>query len=175
RGSPVHGTRDHGSINGVSLSTALLRPTKIAALAGAVLVSGLVATGCSSPVAGVPAPQSGSSSPTSSSSVPPSSSSSAPNVTQGTPQGGCQVRVGPGNVVISGGGGRAITTNGKTSFSCRTGPLVSVGTISDNSIQLSADGTNATITVSSTVSVGPYLVTVVSIQNGTATLQVVPS
>lgn len=172
-GPAVHRLRDDGSIKGVSLSTALLRPGKVAVLAGAVLVSGLVVAGCSSAVPGVAAPQSGSSS-ESSTPVPPATSA-PPSVTQNPPQGGCKVTVGRGTIVISGGGGRAITSNGNTQFSCRTGPLIAVGAIGDNSVAFSATGSNATITVNSTVSVGPYLITVVSIQNGTATLQVVPT
>jgi hypothetical protein len=156
----------------VSLSTSL-RSAVGAILAGALLlVPGSLLAGCSSSVPGTASPQNTGAG----TSLQPTTD--PPPQTVGPTQpvtGGCKVTIGRGNVTISGGGGRAVTSNGSTSFSCRTGPLIAVGQITDNAVSFTVDGKNATVTVSSTVGVGGYNINVVSIVNGVATLQVVPT
>jgi hypothetical protein len=75
---------------------------------------------------------------------------------------------------MSGGGGRAVTTNGVTSFSCRNGPLITIKGITSSGVTLSADGPESVITEGQTAAVGTYQVTVASIDGGKTVLQVVP-
>ncbi|MFC4945341.1 hypothetical protein [Pseudonocardia sp. GCM10023141] len=158
----------------MSPSTSLPRPALHAVLAAsALLVSTLLLGGCSTSVAGVPTASTGTI--TSDPGVPPVTSSPPSTGSSVPASGGCKVTLGRGNVTISGGGGRAVTSNGATSFSCRSGPLIAVGQIAENSVSFTVNGVNATITVNSTVSTGPYTISVISIVNGTATLQVVPN
>lgn len=155
----------------MSLSTSL-RSAAGAVLAGTLLlIPGSLVAGCSGTVAGTPSAQSSGTATTSVPSTDPTPQTIGPSQPV---SGGCKVTIGRGNVTISGGGGRAVTSNGSTSFSCRTGPLIAVGQITDKSVSFAVDGQNATVTINSTVGVGSYNITVVSIVDGVATLQVVP-
>lgn len=76
---------------------------------------------------------------------------------------------------MSGGGGRAVTTNGVTSFSCRNGPLITIKGIAASGVTLAADGPETVIAEGSTATVGTYQVTVASIEGQKTVLQVVPA
>ena len=78
---------------------------------------------------------------------------------------------------MSGGGGRAVTTNGVTSFSCRNGPLITIKDISQSGVTLSAadGGADTLVAEGATGNVGTYQVSVASIDGDKTVLQVVPS
>lgn len=136
------------------------------AAAAVLAASALLAAGCTSSITGSPAMSPG------------VTADRLPSTSQAVPQPaapGCKVTVGRGVVSMSGSGGRASTSNGVTSFSCRNGPLIAVGPIADAGISLSVDGAAAmTIAPGASGAVGPYQISVISISAGTAMFQVTP-
>lgn len=74
------------------------------------------------------------------------------------------------------GSGRVIINNGDTSFSCGSGPLVSLTRITGSAVTFTDSGTPVTIADGFSGTVGPYQITVLSIDGGTAMFTVrIPS
>ncbi len=133
-----------------------------------VAAAGLLASACATSVPGEATPRSG---PSTSEAAPPSSSRSP-----GSSASSCQVRVSSsGSISSSGAGGRTVTTNGRTSFSCGSGPLIAIESIDGSGVTFSADGASATVTSGSTVTVGAYLISVTRADADTAEFQVEPA
>lgn len=77
-----------------------------------------------------------------------------------------------GRFRMSGGPLRTVLTDEAFSFSCGTGQLVSLTEIADTAVTFTADAP-VTITSGSSAAVGPYRITVLSIDAGTAMFKVV--
>ena len=107
----------------------------------------------------------------------PSAAQPAPSTGQpstASPAGACQLTTGAGAVSISGGGGRVTTTNGVSSFSCKSAAMVTIAQIDASGVQFTVDGAPVTVPVGVATPVGPYQVTVSTVSGGKATFQVVP-
>jgi hypothetical protein len=107
----------------------------------------------------------------------PSSAQAAPGTPRSGPSpSGCAVRASSsGSISSSGAGGRTVTTNGRTSFSCGSGPLIAIESIDGSGVTFSADGATATVPPGSAAAVGPYRITVGSVDGGAAEFQVEPA
>ncbi|MEJ3658818.1 hypothetical protein WEH80_38270 [Actinomycetes bacterium KLBMP 9759] len=138
-----------------------MRVRRTAVAAVGLAVAALLVAGCTSSVSGTPETTGG----TPSTSATPRTSSVAAGKQ-------CTVSVGRGVISMSGNGGRASTKNGRSSFSCGNGPLVAVGPIDANGVTLTVDATPVPIAVGSSATVGPYEVSLQSIDNGVAKLTV---
>jgi hypothetical protein len=91
-------------------------------------------------------------------------------------RGTCQVRASSnGSISSSGAGGRTITTNGRTSFSCGRGPLITIESIAANGVTFSADGATVTVAPGASETVGAYRVSVSRADAGSAEFQVEPA
>jgi hypothetical protein len=130
----------------------------------------LFTAGCSSSVSGEasPAPED----------RPSASASPSPSRSPGRSGGGgtCQMRVSSnGSIVSSGAGGRTITTNGRTSFSCGRGPLIAIESMNSSGVTFSAEG-GAPVTVAPGASstVGEYQIDVSRADSSGAEFQVAP-
>jgi hypothetical protein len=69
-----------------------------------------------------------------------------------------------------------VTINGRTAFSCGSGPLVGIEGFDDSGVSFSVEnGSNATVTAGSTVTVGEYLISVTSVGSDGAEFEVEPA
>jgi hypothetical protein len=126
-------------------------------------------SGCSSSVPGEASPASDD--------QPGSSAPSSPSRSSGRPAAGtCQIKVSSnGSIVSRGAGGRTITTNGRTSFSCGRGPLIAIDSMDSSGVTFSADGTSVPVPPGGTETVGAYRITVSTAGSGGAEFQVEPA
>jgi hypothetical protein len=154
---------------GVKILRTQSRTAAIRLLVGAASVA-LLTAGCSSSVTGEPSPASDDR-PSAGASPSPSRSSSRPSA------GTCQIKVSSnGSIVSRGAGGRTITTNGRTSFSCgRQGPLIAIESIDSSGVTFSADGPPITVAPGATETVGAYRISVSTADAGGAEFQVEPA
>jgi hypothetical protein len=129
----------------------------------------LLTAGCSSSVPGEASPASEDRASTSASPSPPRSS--------GRPAAGtCQIKVSSnGSIVSRGAGGRTITTNGRTSFSCGRGPLIAIESIDASGVTFTADGAPVTVAPGASETVGAYRISVSTADGGGAEFQVEPA
>lgn len=77
---------------------------------------------------------------------------------------------------MTGGPVRTVIINGEASFSCGAGPLVGVEKVTDAEVVFTASQSSAapvTITNGSSAAVGPYQITLLSIDADTAVFKVV--
>ncbi|WP_232662393.1 hypothetical protein [Pseudonocardia sp. TRM90224] len=138
------------------------RPAVLPAVVTAVLAAAaLLVAGCTSSVSGTPETTGGA-----------PATSAQRTTSNAAPGKKCTVSVGSGVISMSGNGGRASTKNGQSSFSCGNGPLIAVGPIDANGVTLTVDSTPVPIAVGSSATVGPYDVSLQSIENGVAKLTV---
>lgn len=137
-------------------------------LVGAAAVA-LVTAGCSSSVSGEASPASDDQ-PSVGASASPSRSSDRPAA------GTCQIKVSSnGSIVSRGAGGRTITTNGRTSFTCGRGPLIAIESIAAAGVTFSADGASVLVAPGATETVGAYRISVSTADGGSAEFQVEPA
>jgi hypothetical protein len=138
-------------------------------LVGAAAVA-LLTAGCSSSVSGEASPASDD--------RPTAQAAPSPSRSPGRSGGGtCQIKVSSnGSIVSSGAGGRTITTNGRTSFSCgRGGPLIAIESIDASGVTFSADGAPVTVAPGASETVGAYRISVSRADGGGAEFQVEPA
>jgi hypothetical protein len=150
---------------GVKISTQARVATARLLVAAAAVA--LLTAGCSSSVAGEASPASDGR----------ASASTAPSRSSGRPAAGtCQIKVSTnGSIVSRGAGGRTITTNGRTSFSCARGPLIAIDSIDASGVTFSADGTPVTVAPGATETVGAYRISVSTADADGAEFQVEPA
>lgn len=144
--------------------------TAAARLLVAVASATLLTAGCSSSVPGEASPASDD--------RPGASTSPSPSRSSGRPAAAtCQIKVSTnGSIVSRGAGGRTITTNGRTSFSCgRQGPLIAIESIDASGVTFSADGTPVTVAPGATETVGAYRISVGTADASGAEFQVEPA
>jgi hypothetical protein len=153
---------------GVKISTQ--SRSAVARLVVGVASVALLGAGCSANVAGEASPASGD---RPGASAPPSPSRSSDRPAAGT----CQLKVSTnGSIVSRGAGGRTVTTNGRTSFSCgRQGPMIAIDSIDSSGVTFSADGTPVTVAPGATETVGAYRISVSAADAGGAEFQVEPA
>jgi hypothetical protein len=135
-------------------------------LAGA--FAALVTAACAASVPGAPSPAA------------PSATQAAPSASAvrpgRPPQGGCRVTVSStGSISSSGAGGRTMTINGETSFSCGSGPLIGINAIDDSGVTFSADGAPVTVAAGSEGVVSSYRIGVTRTAGGSAEFDVTPT
>jgi hypothetical protein len=148
-----------GTMPAVKIFPAL--PRLLAGVAAAALLT----SACATTVPGEPA-----------AGAAPPSASGVPAPDTGPSASGCQVRASSsGSISSSGAGGRTVTTNGRTSFSCGSGPLIAIESIDGSGVTFSADGARATVAPGSVAAVGPYRISVDSVDGGTAEFRVEPA
>jgi hypothetical protein len=160
-----------GTMPRVKILPALPRPLAGVMLAG-VAAAALLTSACSTSVPGEATAQSESerSDLPSAQAAPPTSRSS------GTSGRSCQVTVSStGSISSSGAGGRTVTVNGRTSFSCGRGPLIAIEEIDDSGVTFSADGAVVAVAPGSTGTVGAYRISVTGVEAGSAEFQVEPT
>jgi hypothetical protein len=128
----------------------------------------LLGAGCSANVTGEASPASGDR---------PGASAPSPSRPSDRPAAGtCQIKVSTnGSIVSRGAGGRTITTNGRTSFSCARGPLIAIESIDASGVTFSADGTPVTVAPGATETVGAYRISVSAADARGAEFQVEPA
>ncbi|GAA0923262.1 hypothetical protein [Pseudonocardia zijingensis] len=81
-----------------------------------------------------------------------------------------------GSIVSSGAGGRTITTNGRTSFSCGRGPLIAIESMDSSGVTFSADGGDpVTVAPGTEGTVGVYRIEVSRADRSGAEFQVQPA
>lgn len=85
----------------------------------------------------------------------------------------CNVTVGPNRISVSG-GGRVRTTNGRTEFACGNGPALTIVRIDEAGVAFQLNGAEVSVAPGQAAPVGPYQVTVTSVDRGTAVLEVAP-
>jgi hypothetical protein len=156
-----------GTMRGVEIRAL---PRLLAAAAFAAFAAMLTA-GCSGGVADEPTPQ-----------PPPPVTKPAPapsarNTAELSPAvvvARCQVTAtSTGSISASGSGGGTSTINGRTSFSCGSGPMLGIETVADAGVTFAApDGTTTTVAPGTTVRVGGYTIDVARVAGGTAEFQV---
>jgi hypothetical protein len=144
------------------------RNAAVRLLVGAAAVA-LVTAGCSSSVPGAASPASDD--------HPSAGASPSPSRSSGRPAAGtCQMKVSSnGSIVSRGAGGRTITTNGRTSFSCGRGPLIAIESIESSGVTFSADGAPVTVAPGASETVGAYRISVSAADSGGAEFQVEPA
>jgi hypothetical protein len=144
------------------------RSAAVRLLVGVATVA-LWTSGCSSSVPGEASPASDD--------RPGASASPSPSRSSGRPAAGtCQIKVSSnGSIVSRGAGGRTITTNGRTSFSCGKGPLIAIESIDSSGVTFSADGATVPVAPGAAETVGAYRITVNSADSGGAEFQVEPA
>lgn len=101
--------------------------------------------------------------------VPPPSPTPPSSATRSTPRSfSLSVKSSPGGCTVTARG------TGTGSFACAKGPSVTISLITDDAVsfRLKAEGDETTITSGSQGTLGPYLITVRSIDDGTATIDV---
>jgi hypothetical protein len=160
----------NGTMPAVKILCTQSRSAAVRLLVG-VASAALLTAGCSSSVTGeaAPAPDD----------RPSASASPSPSRSSGRPAAGtCQIKVSTnGSIVSRGAGGRTITSNGRTSFSCgRGGPLIAIEKIDSSGVTFSADG-GAPVTVApgSAATVGEYQIEVSRADSSGAEFQVAPA
>jgi hypothetical protein len=132
-----------------------------------VALTALLTSACSTSVPGGATPQSEA---PSTQAAPPTGSRSS-----GSP-GSCQVTASSsGSISSSGAGGRTVTTNGRTSFSCGSGPLIAIEAIDASGVTFSADGAVVPVAPGAAATVGAYRITVASADGDSARFQVEPA
>jgi hypothetical protein len=78
--------------------------------------------------------------------------------------------------VSRGAGGRTITNNGRTSFSCgRGGPLIAIEKIDSSGVTFSADGAPVLVAPGAAETVGAYRISVSTADSAGAEFQVEPA
>jgi hypothetical protein len=130
----------------------------------------LLTAGCSSSVPGEASPAADA--------RPDATASPSPSRSSGRPAAGtCQIKVSTnGSIVSRGAGGRTITTNGRTSFSCgRQGPMIAIESIDASGVTFSADGAPVTVAPGATETVGAYRISVSTADASGAEFQVEPA
>jgi hypothetical protein len=160
----------------------LYTPTRTVAarLLVAVASVALLTAGCSSSVPGEASPAADA--------RPDASASPSPSRSSGRPAAGtCQIKVSTNGSIVSrgrdldlarprGAGGRTITTNGRTSFSCgRQGPMIAIESIDASGVTFSADGAPVTVAPGATETVGAYRISVSTADASGAEFQVEPA
>jgi hypothetical protein len=80
-----------------------------------------------------------------------------------------------GSISSSGAGGRTVTTNGRTSFSCGSGPLIAIESIDASGVTFAADGAAVRVAPGAAGTVGPYRISVARSDPGGAVFQVEPA
>jgi hypothetical protein len=148
----------------VKISRAQWRPALVGIAAVALLTSG-----CASSVSGQASPEPDD---------PPSAQAApSPSRSPGRSNGTCQVRASAnGSISSSGAGGRTITRNGRTSFSCGRGPLIAIESMAADGVTFSAeDGATVTVAPGASETVGAYRVSVSRADAGSAEFQVEPA
>lgn len=156
-----------------------LRRTWTRVLGPATVAAALLVGGCSVGVPGRPVAGDGAVlppvAPTSAAPVapppPPPTSADRPE-----PSGrGCRIALsGSGSISMSGVGGRAVTRNGATSFSCGDGPMVAIASIAASGVTFSVDGAEVAVAPGASAAVGSYRITVSEVDDGGAEFEVVP-
>jgi hypothetical protein len=145
--------------------TALHRTAPPRLLVGIAAVA-LLTAGCASSVPGEASPEPG---------RPSAQSTPSPSGPPGRAGGTCQVRVSAnGSISSSGAGGRTVTTNGRTSFSCGRGPLIAIESIAASGVTFSADGATVTVAPGASDTVGAYRISVSRADADGAEFQVEP-
>jgi hypothetical protein len=128
----------------------------------------LVTAACAASVTGAPSPAA-----PSATQAAPSASATRPGR---PPEGGCRVTVSStGSISSSGAGGRTMTINGETSFSCGSGPLIGISAIDDSGVTFSVDGVPATVAPGAEGAVGAYRIRVTRSAGGSAEFDVTPT
>ncbi len=79
--------------------------------------------------------------------------------------------MGPNSVRSSGSGSRAVSINGRQMFACGAGPLVAITDIGSGGVTVQLDGQEVQIAAGSSGTLGPYQITLISVDGGTATLE----
>lgn len=134
-------------------------------LVGASLAA-LLTSGCATSVPGEATPE------------PASPSAHAPPTGSRSPgsSGGCQVTASSsGSISSSGAGGRTVTTNGRTSFSCGSGPLIAIEAMDASGVTFSSDGAVVPVAPGAAATVGAYRITVTRADGDSAQFQVEPA
>jgi hypothetical protein len=144
--------------------------TTAARLLVGVAVVALMTAGCSSSVSGEPSPASDD--------QPSVGALPSPSRSSGRPAAGtCQLKVSTnGSIVSRGAGGRTVTKNGRTSFSCgKQGPMIAIESIDASGVTFSADGATVTVAPGASETVGAYRISVSRSDGGGAEFQVEPA
>jgi hypothetical protein len=128
----------------------------------------LVTAACATSVPGAPSP------------AEPSTGQAAPSASATRParppEGGCRVIAGStGSISSSGAGGRTMTINGETSFSCGSGPLIGLSAIDESGVTFSVDGAPVTVAPGAEGVVGAYRIRVSRADSGSAEFDVAPA
>ena len=149
-----------------------MRGVKIRALArliSAIAFAALLSAGCTGSVHGTPAPQ-----PAPVTAAPPTQPAPDAPEPPPAPAARCQVTAASsGSISASGSGGSTSTINGRTAFSCGSGPMLGIETIADAGITFAApDGTTTTIAPGTTGQVGGYAIQVGRVAGDTAEFEV---
>lgn len=134
-------------------------------LVGAALTA-LLASGCATSVPGEATPE------------PAPPSAPAPPTGSRSPgsSGSCQVSASSsGSISSSGAGGRTVTTNGRTSFSCGSGPLIAIEAMDPTGVTFAADGAVVPVAPGAAATVGAYRITVTRADADSAQFQVEPA
>jgi hypothetical protein len=130
-------------------------------------LAALVTAACATSVPGAPSPAE----PTAAQAAP-SASATRP---ADPPEGGCRVTASStGSISSSGAGGRTMTINGETSFSCGSGPLIGIGAIDDSGVTFSVDGAPVSVAPGAEGAVGAYRIRVSRADGGSAEFDVTP-
>jgi hypothetical protein len=155
----------NGTMPAVKLPRSLFR------LLAGVALAALLTSACSTSVSGEPTAESDQ-----------LSTRAAPHGSEGSRSSGssgqgCRVRVSStGSISSSGAGGRTVTINGRSAFSCGRGPLVGIEGFDDSGVTFSVEnGPNATVTAGSTVTVSEYQISVTSVGSNGAEFEVEPT
>jgi hypothetical protein len=81
-----------------------------------------------------------------------------------------------GSVSSSGAGGRVVTVNGDTSFSCgRGGPLIAISSIEASGVTFAVDNAPVTVAAGTEATVGPYRIQVIRVDGESAQFDVTPT
>jgi hypothetical protein len=159
----------NGTMPAVKILCTQSRTSAVRLLVG-VASAALLTAGCSSSVTGEASPASDD--------RPSASAAPSPSRSSGRPAAGtCQIKVSTsGSIVSRGAGGRTVTSNGRTSFSCgRGGPLITIEKIDPSGVTFSADGTPVTVAPGATETVGAYRIAVSAADAEGAEFEVEPA
>ena len=147
------------------MPTVKILPALPRLLAG-VAVAALLTSACATSVPGEPTPQ------------PDRPSTQAAPSAPRPPgaAGSCRVTASSsGSISSSGAGGRTVTVNGRTSFSCGSGPLIAIEAIDSSGVTFSAEGAAVAVAPGSAATVGAYRISVTRAEAGTAEFEVEPA
>ena len=135
-------------------------------LLACVAVAALLTSACATSVPGAPAPQPDR----------PSAQAAPPGPRPPGSPASCRVTASStGSISSSGAGGRTVTVNGRTSFSCGSGALVAIDAIDASGVTFSADGAAVSVAAGSAATVGAYRISVTRVEAGTAEFEVEPA